>query len=183
MRFMKPFEQAWTLLKANEGDRMRMPGSETRRQTVHPAIAGMSERYFAMPAGMASALGEIEMQGMHDTVHTPNFSFESPPTFENNARRISERGTPHDALEDAMSYLAVSQDTGDLPEEYFSDRVKLPEEVADPDFIAQDRQPWVRENPRLHAANIDDELAQEFRERLEDHRSSPGYRGDIPEGI
>lgn len=167
---MSPFQKAWDLLKASEDQRLRESGhfdNQTYQQTVHPAIRAYTQRHLGMSPGMASVLGQLEMGKTPDTIHD-NITYAPMPTIGEQLTR--EEGTPHESLQLAMRKPMVSQDMGDLPEEYYSTRPRIPEEVVDPMFIAQDRHPLARQHPKAHFVNLDDSRSREFRERLAESR-------------
>lgn len=175
---MKAFEQAWALLKAFEDQRVRQDGplfDYEYQQTTHPAIGAYTQRHLGMSPGMASATGQLEMGGdkYSDTIHRKTGSrkpFILPMSLRSK-QRTREEGTPHEALREAMKEPMVDQDMGDLPEEYSSSRPRLPEEVVDPMFMAQDRNPFFRvQHPTILAASLDDDRSREFRRRLAESR-------------
>ena len=170
---MKAFEQAWALLKASEDQRLRESGifdGEEYQQTVHPAIGAYTQRHLGMSPGMASATGQLEMGQNPNTIHDKFIDAFAPIDYR--GKQITrEKGTPHEALREAMKEPMVDQDMGDLPEEYSSSRPRLPEEVVDPMFMAQDRHPFFRvQHPNILAANLDDDRSREFRRRLAESR-------------
>lgn len=148
---MRAFEQAWELLKALPEQRMVNPLGRRQQQTVQPAIAGMLSRHLGMTPAAATRSLALEMPSVPRTYHTPF--------------------PPKDGKLVDGNYL-------DVPES----------ELFPPYIVASDyRTRSIRGEPKL-SQSLDREVGtphealredreEEFRRRLEDHKSQPGYRG------
>jgi len=155
---MRAFDVAWSLLKALPGDRMIQPNPDdyfSHQQTAHPAIIGLMNRLNA-----ERSVNPItpELMGRHDTGHRGPKSPAGLPVISDPNRHshdmtgkygdegyfrpsnLHERGTPHEALQNAMHFSTVPISTGRglMNPPYITRRGLHPEEVAVAGYAAED---------------------------------------------